>query len=42
MLVADSSLLRATVPWTPHYDDLDMIIEHALAWEKKLTELRNT
>ncbi|MEC8179576.1 MAG: NAD-dependent epimerase/dehydratase family protein, partial [Pseudomonadota bacterium] len=42
MLVADSSLLRATVPWTPRYDNLDKIIEHALMWEKKLTELRTT
>ncbi|GAB5349595.1 UDP-glucose 4-epimerase GalE [Alteriqipengyuania sp. 357] len=40
MLVADSSLLRATVPWTPKYDDLDTIIEHALAWEKKLSSIR--
>ena len=42
MLVADSSLLRATVPWTPRYDNLDKIIEHALMWEKKLTELRTS
>ena len=42
MLVADSSLLRATVPWTPRYDNLDKIIEHALMWEKRLTELRTS
>lgn len=40
-LVADSSLLRETVEWTPRYDSLDTIIEHALAWEKRLSRLRN-
>ncbi|MBB3034336.1 UDP-glucose 4-epimerase GalE [Alteriqipengyuania lutimaris] len=40
-LVADSSLLRETVPWTPRYDNLDTIIEHALAWEQRLSRLRN-
>jgi UDP-glucose 4-epimerase len=22
--------------WQPHFDDLDTIVTHALAWEKKL------
>ena len=35
-LVSDSSLLRSTLPWVPKYDDLDKIVEHALAWEQKL------
>ena len=42
MLVADSSLLRATVPWEPRHDALETIIEHALAWEEKLPALRKT
>ena len=41
-LVADSSLLRRTVPWTPRYDRLDTIIEHALAWEQKLATIRRS
>jgi UDP-glucose 4-epimerase len=28
--------LRATLAWTPQYDDLDAIVAHALAWEQKL------
>jgi len=39
-LVSDPSLIRQTLPWTPQYADLDQIIAHALAWERKLTELR--
>ncbi|WP_240782060.1 UDP-glucose 4-epimerase GalE [Qipengyuania sediminis] len=35
-LVADNSLIRATLPWTPRYEDLDTIVAHALAWERKL------
>ncbi len=40
MLIADSSLLRATVPWTPKFDRLETIIEHALAWEEALQTKR--
>lgn len=39
-LVSDPSRVRATIPWAPKYDDLDTIIEHALAWERKLSQLR--
>ena len=39
-LVSDPSRIRATLPWQPRYDDLDRIVEHALQWERKLTELR--
>jgi UDP-glucose 4-epimerase len=28
------------VPWVPKYADLDTIIGHALAWERKLTDIR--
>ena len=39
-LISDPSLIRQTLPWEPQYADLDTIITHALAWERKLTELR--
>ena len=39
-LISDPSLIRATLPWQPRYDDLDTIIAHALAWERKLAEIR--
>ncbi|HEX2794819.1 MAG TPA: UDP-glucose 4-epimerase GalE [Croceicoccus sp.] len=39
-LVSDNSRIMATVPWMPKHADLEEIIGHALAWEKKLTGLR--
>lgn len=39
-LISDPSLLRATLPWEPQHADLDTIIAHALAWERKLAEMR--
>ncbi|HKJ63029.1 MAG TPA: UDP-glucose 4-epimerase GalE, partial [Hyphomicrobiales bacterium] len=35
-LVAGTSLIRERLPWKPEFDDLDVIIEHALNWERKL------
>ena len=35
-MVADTSRIRATLDWTPRYDDLDTIAAHALAWEHKM------
>lgn len=35
-LTADNSRIRARLPWTPAYEDLDTIITHALAWEREL------
>jgi UDP-glucose 4-epimerase len=40
LLVADNSRILATLPWRPKRDDLGLIVEHALAWERKLKELR--
>jgi UDP-glucose 4-epimerase len=37
-LVSDNARIRATLPWTPRYADLDVIVGHALAWEQKLSE----
>lgn len=39
-LISDPSLLRATLDWHPRYADLDSIVAHALAWERKLDALR--
>jgi UDP-glucose 4-epimerase len=40
-MVADTSRLRATLDWTPQYDDLETIARHALAWEEKLFRERH-
>ena len=39
-MVADNSRMRALFDWTPHYDNLDTIAMHALAWEEKLLRER--
>ncbi|MDQ4419378.1 UDP-glucose 4-epimerase GalE [Sphingobium sp. DEHP117] len=39
-LVSDNRAILATFPWNPRFADLDTIIGHALAWERKLTEIR--
>jgi len=36
-IVAASDRARATLHWEPHFDDLDTIVTHALAWERKLS-----
>jgi UDP-glucose 4-epimerase len=38
LLTADNSLILETLPWRPQRDDLALIVEHALAWERKLAE----
>jgi UDP-glucose 4-epimerase len=40
-MVADVSRIRATLDWTPQYDDLETIAQHALAWEEKLFQERH-
>ncbi|QDK31496.1 UDP-glucose 4-epimerase GalE [Sphingomonas sp. IC081] len=39
-LISDNSRIKATLPWQPRYADLPTIVEHALAWERKLSEIR--
>ncbi len=39
-LISDNARIKATLPWQPKYADLDTIVRHALAWERKLTEFR--
>jgi UDP-glucose 4-epimerase len=35
-IVAASDRARATLGWQPRYDDLSLIVDHALAWERRL------
>lgn len=35
-MVADTSLIRATLDWTPRFEDLHTIARHALAWDEFL------
>lgn len=37
-LVADNRAILAALPWRPQRDDLDTIVQDALAWERKLSE----
>jgi UDP-glucose 4-epimerase len=37
-LISDNARIKATLPWTPRFADLDTIVAHALAWERKLSE----
>ena len=39
-LIADNRRIRATLSWEPRYADLDTIVGHALAWERKLSDIR--
>ena len=39
-LISDNARIKATLPWVPHYADLDTIVAHALQWERKLGEIR--
>jgi UDP-glucose 4-epimerase len=35
-LVADVSRIRSTLEWRPQFEDLDTIVSHAYAWERRL------
>ncbi len=37
-LTADNSRILATLPWRPKRDSLDLIVQDALGWERKLSE----
>jgi UDP-glucose 4-epimerase len=41
-LISDNARIKRTLPWQPKYADLDVIVGHALAWERRLDELRGT
>ena len=37
-LISDNKAILATLPWKPAHADLNEIVTHALAWERKLSE----
>jgi UDP-glucose 4-epimerase len=39
-LISDPDRIKATLPWEPKHADLDVIVAHALAWERKLADIR--
>jgi UDP-glucose 4-epimerase len=39
-LISDNRAIMARFPWQPKHADLDEIVAHALAWERKLVEIR--
>ena len=41
-LVANVDRIRSTLDWRPQFQDLDTIVAHALAWERRLPGKRVT
>lgn len=39
-LISDNRAIISRFGWQPKYDDLDTIVQHALAWERQLDERR--
>lgn len=39
-LISDNRAIMAQFPWEPRHADLDRIVSHALAWERKLSDMR--
>lgn len=39
-LISDPARIHATTDWQPEFDDLEIIVTHALAWERKLSDMR--
>ncbi|PKP72281.1 MAG: UDP-glucose 4-epimerase GalE [Alphaproteobacteria bacterium HGW-Alphaproteobacteria-5] len=37
-IVADPARIKGILDWQPRFDDLDIIVAHALAWERRLGE----
>jgi UDP-glucose 4-epimerase len=40
-IVAQSDKARSLIGWAPQYDDLDVIVAHALKWERELGRRQN-
>ena len=38
-VVAEAKLIRAALGWTPRYDNLEVIVAHALQWEQRLAQV---
>jgi UDP-glucose 4-epimerase len=36
VMVAEAERIRTVLNWEPRFDDLDVIVSHALAWEQNL------
>ena len=41
-VVANADRIRATLDWRPQFQDLDTIVAHAFAWERRLASKRST
>ena len=41
-LISDNIAIKKRFGWEPRYDDLDQIVQHALAWERRLTDIQGT
>lgn len=41
-LISDNRAIIDRFGWQPKYDDLDIIVRHALAWERQLSERQGT
>jgi len=41
-IVADNELILRTLDWSPQYDDVEVILKHALAWERQQQHHRPT
>lgn len=41
-LIADNIAIKQRFGWEPRYDDLDLIVQHALAWERRLSDIQGT
>lgn len=39
-LISDNRAILSRFPWKPQYADLDQIVRHALAWERRLDDIR--
>ncbi len=37
-LAADVSSIRSVLGWHPQFESLDTIVDHALAWERRLNK----
>lgn len=38
-VIANPELLRSKLGWKPSYDDLDVIVDHAISWERHIQKL---
>jgi UDP-glucose 4-epimerase len=39
-LISDNTAIKARFGWEPQYDDLNQIVQHALNWERRLTDIQ--